>query len=139
MDTNVCLDLFVFRDLRWLTLLAALKNREIEAVTREDCRMEWRIVLNYKRLPLDPIARASSSAEFDALIPCLDLTPRDRGLLPACRDRDDQKFLELALDAEAGILITKDKDLLRLARRTARAGLFMIIQPDAWQPGLALE
>jgi len=37
LDTNVCLDLFVFRDPRWNALLTALNNGDIEAVTREDC------------------------------------------------------------------------------------------------------
>ncbi|HEU4777610.1 MAG TPA: PIN domain-containing protein, partial [Telluria sp.] len=38
LDTNVCLDLFVFRDPRWSDLLAALESGAVEAVTRADCR-----------------------------------------------------------------------------------------------------
>jgi predicted nucleic acid-binding protein len=38
----------------------------------------------------------------------------------------------LARDAHAGVLITKDKALLKLARKTTQAGLFSIIRPDAW-------
>jgi predicted nucleic acid-binding protein len=41
----------------------------------------------------------------------------ERLLLPACRDRDDQKFLEAALAAGAGFLVTRDRALLGLARR----------------------
>ena len=55
-------------------------------------------------------------------------------LLPICTDADDQKFLELARDAEAEVLITKDKALLKLAKRTARAGLFRIMTPQEWRP-----
>jgi len=60
--------------------------------------------------------------------------------LPVCTDKDDQKFLEVARDAGAAILITKDKALLKLARKTAQAGLFKIMLPEAWvkaqaQPG----
>ncbi|MDF3035905.1 MAG: hypothetical protein K0S28_1179 [Paucimonas sp.] len=51
----------------------------------------------------------------------------ESSLLPKCRDKADQKFLELAHDAEAAILVTKDRDLLKLAKRTARAGLFRIL------------
>ena len=50
LDTNVCLDLFVFRDPRWETLLTALKNGSVEAVTSENCRNEWLRVLDYPNL-----------------------------------------------------------------------------------------
>jgi putative PIN family toxin of toxin-antitoxin system len=135
IDTNVCLDLFVFRDPRWAALHAALKNGNVEAVTRSDCRSEWLAVLEYRHLPLDADSRAVAAAEFDTLINCLDgtaLVARSDVPLPVCKDRDDQKFLEVARDAQAQILITKDKALLKLARRTAAAGLFRIILPEAW-------
>jgi predicted nucleic acid-binding protein len=61
------------------------------------------------------------------------VAPNSRAIqLPNCSDRDDQKFLELARDAGAAILVTKDKALLKLARRTARDGLFRIMPPEAW-------
>ena len=132
IDTNVCLDLFVFRDPRSDALLAALRNGAVEAVTRDDCRTEWLIVLNYPHLPLNDETRPRTVQEFDALITCI--TPASSAFpLPACRDRDDQKFLELARDAQAAMLITKDKALLKLAKRTARAGLFHILTPEAWR------
>ena len=134
LDTNVCLDLFVFHDPRWDSLLVALKRGQLQAVTRGDCRMEWQIVLGYPHLPLDRESKARSAAEFDALITCLaDANPtRALAPLPICSDTDDQKFLELARDANASVLITKDKALLKLARKTAQAGLFAIVTPDAW-------
>lgn len=139
IDTNVCLDLFVFRDPRWAPLHAALKDGNVEAVTRDDCRMEWLAVLEYKHLPLNADSRPLVAAEFDALITCVrsqELNPRTEIRLPVCKDPDDQKFLEIARDAEADVLITKDKALLKLAKRTARAGLFTIIPPEAWLPDI---
>lgn len=141
IDTNVCLDLFVFRDPRWATLLAALKDGSAKAVTRHDCRTEWMIVLGYAHLPLDDASRPRAQAEFDELIETLppeSLPPRADIPLPLCKDPDDQKFLELSRDAGALFLITKDKALLKLARRIARAGLFSIIPPDKWPPGPGL-
>lgn len=137
IDTNVCLDLFVFRDPRWSMLHAALTARRVEAVTREDCRMEWLKVLEYRHLPLDAQSRPTAIAAFDALITCLapdQLDIRSDILLPSCSDSDDQKFLELARDARAQLLITKDKALLKLAKRTMRAGLFAILAPERWAP-----
>lgn len=142
LDTNVCLDLFVFRDPRWFQLLTALKNGEVEAITRDDCRMEWSIVLRYPHLKLDDAARAQVAAEFDALIRCTPMPELNDSAtrLPICKDKDDQKFLELSRDIQADVLITKDKALLKLARKTRRDGLFAIMTPEAWTlEALALQ
>jgi len=131
IDTNVCLDLFVFRDPRWAGLLAALESGAVQAVTRADCREEYLYVLHYPHLPLDDSTRPDAAARFDALIRVV--APSSRAIrLPVCTDRDDQKFLEIARDADAAILITKDKALLKLAKKTAREGLYRIMTPDAW-------
>ncbi|HEY6720963.1 MAG TPA: PIN domain-containing protein, partial [Burkholderiales bacterium] len=64
-----------------------------------------------------------------------------RARLPACRDPDDQKFLEAALFAGAEFLVTKDKALLELAPRAGhhagnsagkkrRALPFRIVTPE---------
>lgn len=137
LDTNVCLDLFVFRDPRWAVLLEALRSGAVEAVTREDCRREWQIVLGYPHLPLDDAGRRQAEEQFDALIRCLPAPSSSDAAsgmprLPLCKDGDDQKFLEAARQAGAGVLITKDKALLKLARRTARDGLFAILTPESW-------
>lgn len=135
LDTNVCLDLFVFHDSRWALLHTALKERKLEAVTRKDCREEWLAVLNYPHLPLNNDSRCNTAKAFDALISCIDdVLPGARSdmLLPVCSDPDDQKFLELARDANAHILLTKDKALLKLAKKTLRADLFNIVSPETW-------
>jgi len=131
LDTNVLLDLFVFHDPRWTALLLALQHGEAKAVTRADCRDEWRHVLRYPHLPLSEETRQAAQAQFDALITMV-TAPAGSAPLPICSDRDDQKFLELARDAQASMLVTKDKALLKLARRTAKAGMFRILTPEAW-------
>jgi predicted nucleic acid-binding protein len=50
--------------------------------------------------------------------------------LPVCSDKDDQKFLEIARDSSATTLITKDKALLKLARKIRKAGLFSVETPE---------
>ena len=131
LDTNVCLDLFVFKDQRWSALLSAIESGAVEAITRADCREEYLVVLHYKHLPLDDDSRPLSAARFDQLIKVV--APPESGVrLPVCTDRDDQKFLELARDAGAHVLITKDKALLKLGRRLAKAGMFKVMVPEAW-------
>lgn len=48
---------------------------------------------------------------------------------PQCTDTDDQKFIDLALDNGARWLITRDKAVLKLARRTQSLGL-AIVTPE---------
>jgi predicted nucleic acid-binding protein len=52
--------------------------------------------------------------------------------LPLCEDPDDQKFLQLAWHAHAGHLLTRDKALLKLARRVAELGRFAVLAPHAF-------
>jgi putative PIN family toxin of toxin-antitoxin system len=139
LDTNVCLDAFVFDDPRAAPLVAALAAGDVEAVTRADCRDEWLSVLAYPALKLDDARRAEAAARFDQWVTLL-ATPAEasRASLPRCRDPDDQKFLEVAAFAGAAVLFSRDAEVLRLAKRTARDGLFAIVRPEDWvfQPRL---
>lgn len=137
LDTNVCLDLFVFRDPRWQALLAAIQCGDVSCVTRADCRTEWTLVLGYTRLGLDLSTQQAVLTEFDRLIASVPQTPYTTTALPVCKDKDDQKFLELAATSGAHCLITKDKALLKLARRTRKLGLFDIMSPEQWSDAYA--
>ena len=133
LDTNVCLDLFVFHDPRWQRLLLALQQGRVSAITKTSCRDEWLAVLHYKQLPVTDDNRPAIIQAFDALITCLDLPPATGNglILPICTDPDDQQFMELARDAGATHLVSKDKALLKCARRVARLGLFSILTPES--------
>jgi putative PIN family toxin of toxin-antitoxin system len=134
LDTNVCLDLFVFGDPRVATLRAALESGDVVAVTDTECREEWLRVLEYPQLRLDEAARATAIAAFDARVQLLPKAVVPEGVLPRCADPDDQKFLHLAHACGARWLLSRDDALLVLARRTRRDGLFEILLPDAWRP-----
>ena len=128
LDTNVCLDLFVFDD-PWCAALHDAFGKGLEAVTREDCRDEWVRVLGYPQFALDVAGQARAVAAYDA---CMRVMPTIDVDLPRCKDPDDQKFLELAWTSQAGVLLTKDKELLVLARRAVLRERFEIMKPDAW-------
>jgi len=49
--------------------------------------------------------------------------------LPVCSDPDDQKFLDLALACGAAFLVTRDRDLLELARNRDPRPPFRIVTP----------
>lgn len=135
LDTNVCLDIFLFHDAQSAALHVAMQAGAIEAVTRTDCRDEWRRVLHYPQLPVTDASRPAIEAAFDALVRCL---PDELAMAPAapalprCADPDDQKFLELAQASGARWLVSKDNELLKLAPRCARDALFWIGLPQAW-------
>ncbi|MBC3810770.1 MULTISPECIES: putative toxin-antitoxin system toxin component, PIN family [Undibacterium] len=130
IDTNVCLDLFVFNDPRWLDILHGLKNGQLKAITRTDCREEWLAVLKYPHLPVTQDKLPNICQQFDLLIECV-APPLNADIrLPICSDKDDQKFLEIARDSSATTLITKDKALLKLARKIRKAGLFSVETPE---------
>ncbi|WP_193568346.1 putative toxin-antitoxin system toxin component, PIN family [Oleiagrimonas citrea] len=133
LDTNVLLDLYVFRDPNWRPLLELLQSGACDAVTSPACRDEFLHVLQYPLFKLSPAQRVHAIEAFDALHRCLEV-PVDEGTeaLPRCRDPDDQKFLELALQSKADVLLSKDKALLKLARRLRRLDLFAVQSPKVW-------
>lgn len=134
IDTNAWLDLLLFDDPRAAALRRALHDGAVHAVINGDCRDEWLRVLQYPKLGLDPARRAALQLVFDALAWPLpgDAPLREPATLPRCRDRDDQKFVQLAFDARARWLVSRDQEVLALGRRTARAGWFDIVAPQDW-------
>ncbi len=133
LDTNVCLDLFVFHDPAIRKFHDSIKANIFHLITRKDCREEWLRVLDYPKLNLNAAEKERSKHEFDELVHLIEPEKRDYRLLPVCSDKDDQKFMELAFDARARVLITKDRALLKLARKNTRNGFFSIIPPDLWE------
>lgn len=144
LDTNVCLDVLLFDDPRIATLAQALQSGQLIAMSNPATRAEWRRVLDYPALRLDPQRQPDLIDAFDALAVDVAASPAAAGSmktdppLPRCVDPDDQKFLELARDAGARWLLSRDRDLLVLAARCRRAGLFSILTPQAWATGFTL-
>lgn len=134
LDTNVWLDLLVFRDPRAAGLDAALRSGALVAVVDDACIEEWRRVLGYPVLALAPERRTALDLEFARLTSRLAPGPLPCRP-PRCKDPDDQKFLDLALAGGARWLVSRDRALLALARRTAREGWFEIVTPQHWPPG----
>ena len=132
LDTNVCLDLFVFGDPRCAPLDAALRAGVIEAVTCPACEDEWQAVLGYPQLALEKAVRARALAAFGAQVRRLPEERTAASRLPRCVDPDDQKFLELAARAGARWLLSRDRALLALHRRCLRDGGFAVLTPQAW-------
>ena len=57
--------------------------------------------------------------------------PPDIADLSFCRDASDDKFIQLALSAEASMLVTGDQDLLVLAEELRAQGLLILTPNEA--------
>ena len=142
LDTNVVLDLLVFRDLASKPLYEALCERRVIWLSCDSCRVEFLRVIDYKsvnaflgRRGLCPAKRFEEAiAEFDSMTTTVALP----GLvqsdpIPRCRDPEDQFLVDFAVSADADFLISKDRHLTDLARWfTRNRRRLTILTPDAF-------
>jgi putative PIN family toxin of toxin-antitoxin system len=127
LDTNVVLDLFHWGNVDAVPIMAALEAGQIECFADERTLDELKRVLTYPQLKQTPEMMAERYARYSQLITMV--PPGEAPKLPRCKDRDDQKFLELAARCDANLLVSKDKALLRLRGRTTLG--FQILKPAA--------
>ena len=111
LDTNVVLDLFHWANVDAVPIMTALEAGRIKCLADARTLDELQRVLTYPQLKLTPEMIAERWARYSALVRVVD--EGEAPPLPRCKDRDDQKFLELARDAGADWLVTADKALLK--------------------------
>ena len=138
LDTNVWLDWLVFDDPCVAPIRAAVAAGRAEICIDAACEAELERALGYdlgRKFTIDAQAQAACLAECRRVARRIESAcpEAERAQLPACRDPDDQKFMEAALAAKADFLVTKDRALLELARRTLR---FRIVPPEGFAAGL---
>ena len=135
LDTNVWLDWLVFDDPSIAAIKAAVAAERAEIFIDAVCEAELERALGYdlgRKFTLDADAQSACIAECRRVARRIDspAAEAERAQLPACRDPDDQKFLEAALNSRADFLLTKDRALLDLAQRVAR---FRILTPEGFE------
>ena len=120
LDTNIVLDLWLYLDPATPALLTALQQGQINWVATQAMREELRRVLTYPHITE---RRLKQHIEVDWMLAQFDAhTSMQEVALRApyvCKDPDDQKFIDLAV-AHKALLISKDKQVLRLTNRLAR-------------------
>ena len=133
LDTNVVLDWVAFRDPRVQPIVDAIERGVLRLAASEACLQELRRALGYAQVKLDAAAQALAFERYAAHAMVFDIPGTAEAMdLPLCEDPDDQKFLELAWHVRASHLVTRDKALLKLARRVAESGRFAVLAPDAF-------
>lgn len=132
LDTNTVLALWLFEDPSLATLRNFIESTQPALLSRADALEELHRVLAYRNFDLPPSRQEELLAAYqNRVIPVPSPAP-GAPPLPPCRDRDDQKFLEIAQAGGAQTLITRDKALLRLARHRLVRSQFAIVTPEFW-------
>ena len=125
LDTNILLDLWLYQDPATPALLAALQQRQINWVATAPMREEFLRVLTYPHITERRLKQQTEVdwmlAQFDTYASMQEVAPRAPYV---CKDPDDQKFIDLAVEYKAW-LISKDKQVLRLTNRLARLSVFV--------------
>jgi predicted nucleic acid-binding protein len=132
LDTNVVLDWFVFGNPGVAPVASAIEEGALCWIGSTQTRAELGHVLDRGGL-VGPMTECKPVlTSVDRLLqlvgqPHSHPIPRWR-----CSDASDQKFIDLALAEGARWLLTRDRALLKLARKTLAAGLLIQV-PEQWQ------
>lgn len=135
IDTNVVLDLWLFKRPSVAPLSRALLDGRLRMVGACDMRDELRHVL----------ARACRGQGLDrkwladgAAVTVLEAWDRHvtlgelgapRGMVPRCTDAGDQLFIDSAVNSRVDWLLSRDRAVLKLARRLRPFGV-SVLQPE---------
>ena len=131
LDTNILMDMLHFHDGRAVRLQAAIDAGRVRCFSDAACLAELERVAAYPEFGLSPAARNDLIAACRGMLEiCEDAAAAAEDRLPRCRDADDQKFLELAARCRADVLVTRDRQLLRLARHRLRPPPFAILTAE---------
>ena len=138
LDTNTVLALWWFEDPVLAPLARALDDGRFQLVTRDDALGELSCVLAYRQFGIPAERQNALLAQYRTRCTFAPAPPESCSPLPLCRDEDDQKFLEIARDAEAALLVSRDKALLRLNRHRLIRPLYRILSPEALSADAAM-
>ena len=139
LDTNTVMALWFFEDPRLARLRDAIEHHAPPLLARADTLGELRHVLAYRQFGASPDRQRDIFDAYTARVTIAGPVHRTDGddplcvpALPTCRDRDDQKFLEVARDGGASHLLSRDKALLKLHRHRLVRGLFAVVTPETY-------
>ena len=133
LDTNVVLDWLVFRDARAGPLDTAIRSGRWRWQATPSMREELEHVLTYEDIAAWKPDRQALSAAWDRWAVIVEPCSPSLAVPLRCTDPDDQKFIDLALSLPGATLLSRDRAVLKLARR-ARAHGLLILPPERWAP-----
>lgn len=131
LDTNVVLDLLLFKDARVQALHQALTVQGLRWIATKRMLDELDLVLRRPSLSRWGHDSDRVMTEAQRLCQCVANCAETGGRVPRCTDSDDQMFIDLAWRWPATLLFTRDRALQRLARPARPHGLW-IGTPERW-------
>jgi predicted nucleic acid-binding protein len=132
LDTNAVLDWLVFRHPTCASWADQMSSGRVRWIASDAMRQEFAGVLGRPKLQAWQPTPREVWAAWDRWAEMKDPSPPAcaAGRL-RCTDPDDQKFVDLALAHGARWLVSRDRAVLKLGRRTRSLGL-EVLTPDAW-------
>ena len=131
LDTNIVIDLLHFADPQTLALQQAIARGTLHCFTDHPCLAELQRVCTYPQFGLDAAAQGVLLDGYASFVTHCEPDAVEDYPLPRCRDADDQKFLILAARCRADLLVTRDRQLLRRARKRNPAPPYAILDAEA--------
>ena len=138
IDSQSLFDWMVFHNRVCSPWEAALTGQDWEWIFTSEMKAEFDFVAAKgfgERWPVDAEAIASAWSLHGRRVDAPPL-PGPAARLH-CTDADDQKFIDLAITLRAHTLVTRDKALLRLARKAQDRHGVRVCRPEAWSAELA--
>jgi predicted nucleic acid-binding protein len=130
LDTNAVLDWLVFDNPASQPIAQAIVSGDVRWIVNAAVRDEMAHVLSRgvvdRWQPDLPLLWLTWERHATPIEQPPQRSPQRR---PQCTDTDDQKFIDLALDTGAQWLVTRDRALLKLARRAWMLNL-AIVTPE---------
>jgi putative PIN family toxin of toxin-antitoxin system len=128
-DTNVLMDMWVFENPASVKLLQMIRSGQIQAARSRETVEEFADVLSRPAFSLpvsqqERILREWLALSIDSPVP---QTPS----CVFCRDPDDRKFIALALEGRAAMLVSRDKAVLKAGRKAKKQGLAIVSPEEA--------
>lgn len=119
LDTNILLDVLVFDDDRAHPLRAALDANQLDVVATNKTFAEFQDVIGREQFSLNKDQQQLISEQWKKWARIVS----DDDLCQApwkCKDLDDQVFINLAYSFRPSALISKDKQVLKIAKRAIK-------------------
>lgn len=115
IDTNILLDIVYFDDPRIQNLKKALENNQVEAWS---CDLIWAEFLDVLKRPLFYSNEANYQRIAEQARTYFQIETTNIASSPfKCKDKDDQVFIDLAVLKAPCWLISRDNEVLKLAKR----------------------
>lgn len=131
LDTNIVMDMLHFDNGPARVLLTAIEQGRLQCFTATECLAELERVSAYAEFGLNLAARNALMQSYQTFATLCDACGEENHLLPRCNDQDDQKFLILATRCQANLLVTRDRQLLKIARHRHKPPPFTILTAEA--------